>query len=397
MALHLSLYSFSTGLSLSPNAGFLPDRTTSVAKAITSTITTTTSSVYGGGGQGLRRRGFHSPPSCRELNHDLSRPPSPDPLCASGFCSCGRRHFIEAIGTSFFASPPSSASTSLFAIPPSSDSTPPPDPTAMLNSIHPPRPDWYEEFYASVLDKCTKPYEAEIAGYKSQLFNNLRGKAETVLEIGIGTGPNIKYYASDGGVHIFGIDPNRKMEKYALKAAVDAGLQPTNFKFIQAKEEKMENGTPGGTPIIRYLLFQNFGRKKKRIICNKLKQLSCEMTIMVAEALPLSDASVDAVVGSLVLCSVKDVDMALKEVRRVLKPGGLFIFVEHVAAKDGTILRFVQGILTPLQQMVSDGCHLTRKTGKHILEAGFSNVDINTAFLSSATLVNPHIYGIACK
>ncbi|XP_052174103.1 uncharacterized protein LOC127789274 isoform X2 [Diospyros lotus] len=351
MALHLSLYSFSTGLSLSPNAGFLPDRTTSVAKAITSTITTTTSSVYGGGGQGLRRRGFHSPPSCRELNHDLSRPPSPDPLCASGFCSCGRRHFIEAIGTSFFASPPSSASTSLFAIPPSSDSTPPPDPTAMLNSIHPPRPDWYEEFYASVLDKCTKPYEAEIAGYKSQLFNNLRGKAETVLEIGIGTGPNIKYYASDGGVHIFGIDPNRKMEKYALKAAVDAGLQPTNFKFIQA----------------------------------------------VAEALPLSDASVDAVVGSLVLCSVKDVDMALKEVRRVLKPGGLFIFVEHVAAKDGTILRFVQGILTPLQQMVSDGCHLTRKTGKHILEAGFSNVDINTAFLSSATLVNPHIYGIACK
>ncbi|XP_059648825.1 uncharacterized protein LOC132294840 isoform X2 [Cornus florida] len=221
----------------------------------------------------------------------------------------------------------------------------------MLKRVHPPRPDWYEEFYASVLDSSMKSYEKEIAGYKSQLFSNLRGKAQNVLEIGIGTGPNLRYYAADAGVNVFGIDPNRKMEKYARAAALAAGLPPTNFEFKLA----------------------------------------------VAEALPLSDASVDAVVGTLVLCSVADVNMTLKEVRRVLRPGGLYIFVEHVAAKDGTILKFFQGVLDPIQQTVADGCHLTRKTGKSISEAGFSRVDINMAFLSSASLINPHVYGIAFK
>ncbi|XP_057509587.1 uncharacterized protein LOC130792147 isoform X1 [Actinidia eriantha] len=221
----------------------------------------------------------------------------------------------------------------------------------MLNSIHPPRPDWYEEFYAYALDTCMKSYEAEIAVYKSQLFASLKGKAKTVLEVGIGTGPNLKYYGGDNGVSVFAIDPNRKMEKFARAAALNAGLPPANFKFIQA----------------------------------------------VAEALPLSDASVDAVVGTLVLCSVKDVNMTLKEVMRVLKPGGLYVFVEHVAAEDGTILRCVQGVLDPLQQTIVDGCHLTRKTGKNISEAGFSDVDINTAFLSNAFFVNPHVYGIGCK
>lgn len=197
-----------------------------------------------------------------------------------------------------------------------------------------------------------KPYEAQVASYKSQIFANMRGKAETVLEIGIGTGPNLKYYAGDNsGVRVFGMDPNRKMEKYAQAAALNAGLPPADFKFIHA----------------------------------------------VAESLPLPNASVDAVVGTLVLCSVKDVNMALKEVMRVLKPGGLYLFVEHVAGKDGTLIRFVQGVLDPLQQTVSDGCHLTRTTGKYISEAGFSDVDLNMVFVSNAYYLSPHAYGIACK
>ncbi len=74
----------------------------------------------------------------------------------------------------------------------------------------------------------------KIAGYKSQLFSNLKGKAQKVLEIGIGTGPNLKYYAGEADVQVFGMDPNRKMEKYAQAAAVDAGLPLSNFEFIQA-------------------------------------------------------------------------------------------------------------------------------------------------------------------
>ncbi|KAL3032833.1 hypothetical protein AAZX31_02G103900 [Glycine max] len=187
--------------------------------------------------------------------------------------------------------------------------------------------------------------------YKSQIFGNLKGKGLRILEIGIGTGPNLSYYASGSGVEVVGIDPNPKMEKYARSSAASAGLPTSNFEFIQA----------------------------------------------VGEAIPLSDASVDAVVGTLVLCSVKDVDMTLKEVRRVLRPGGLYVFVEHVAAKDGTFLKFMQRVLDPLQQTLADGCHLSRETGNDISRAGFSSVELNTAFLSSATFINPHAYGIAYK
>ncbi|KAK3042395.1 hypothetical protein RJ639_002441 [Escallonia herrerae] len=190
-----------------------------------------------------------------------------------------------------------------------------------------------------------------IAGYKLRLFDNLRGKANKILEIGIGTGPNLKYYTGDTNVNVTGIDPNRKMEKYAQAAGLAAGLPLTNFNFIQA----------------------------------------------VAEALPLSDASVDAVVGTLVLCSVEDVDMTLQDVKRVLKPGGVYVSVEHVAAKDGSGPRSVQGVLDPLQQTIADGCHLTRETGKTISAAGFTRVDINTANLSSASPIFPHVYGIASR
>lgn len=169
------------------------------------------------------------------------------------------------------------------------------------------------------------------------------------MEIGIGTGPNLRFYAGDTDVQVFGVDPNKKMEKYARAAAVAAGLPVENFNFINA----------------------------------------------VAEAIPLADSSVDAIVGTLVLCSVKDVERALKEVKRVLKPGGVYVFVEHVAAKDGTTLRFVQRVLDPLQQTLADGCHLSRETGKDISAAGFSNVELSTTFLSNAIFINPHIYGVA--
>ncbi|XP_060964032.1 uncharacterized protein LOC133033340 [Cannabis sativa] len=256
-------------------------------------------------------------------------------LLTGSSCACGRRVFINAAATSLL--PICSAKASHY--------------TDTLKKIHPPRPDWYEEFYASVLDTSMKSYEAEIAGYKSELFANLRGKAERVVEIGIGTGPNLRYYGGDKGVQVFGVDPNKKMEKYAKSSAIAAGLPVQNFKFIQA----------------------------------------------VGEALPLADASADAVVGTLVLCSVGDVNLTLKEVKRVLKPGGLYLFVEHVAAKEGSSLRFIQSILNPLQQTVADGCHLTRETGKHISEAGFSNLKLSLTFLSNASLINPHIYGIAYK
>ncbi|KAG0534148.1 hypothetical protein BDA96_04G254300 [Sorghum bicolor] len=256
-------------------------------------------------------------------------------------CRCGRRHVIGA----------SSAAALLPFLAPPSPAAPPIDPDVMLQRVHPSRPDWYEEFYASAMDQGMKSYEAEIAGYKANLFSQLSPAGKNILELGVGTGPNFKYYASEDGVNVIGVDPNKHMENYARTAAVSAGLPSSSFTFRRG----------------------------------------------VAEALPAEDNSMDAVIGTLVLCSVDNIDMALREIKRVLKPDGLYVFIEHVAAPDGTLLQFVQGALDPLQQFVADGCHLTRKTGQSIRDVGFSSLSLDSVRLSNAYIISPHVYGVACK
>ncbi|WP_353813454.1 class I SAM-dependent methyltransferase [Agromyces sp. SYSU T00266] len=91
----------------------------------------------------------------------------------------------------------------------------------------------------------------------------------------------------------------------------------------------------------------------------------------VAERIPLPDASVDAVVGTYVLCSVTDQAAALAEVRRVLRPGGTVVFVDHVVAPPGTLKRGIQRAVTPLSTRFCHGCHWDRDTGAALAEAGF--------------------------
>lgn len=95
-----------------------------------------------------------------------------------------------------------------------------------------------------------------------------------------------------------------------------------------------------------------------------------------AESIPLPDHSVDAVVGTYVLCSVGDPAGALAEVRRVLVPGGRVIFVDHVVAPPGTLKRAVQRVATPISKRVCHGCHWDRDTERALLDAGFVGGDI---------------------
>ncbi|WP_394550697.1 class I SAM-dependent methyltransferase [Agromyces sp. MMS24-JH15] len=92
----------------------------------------------------------------------------------------------------------------------------------------------------------------------------------------------------------------------------------------------------------------------------------------VAEAIPLPDASVDAVLGTYVLCSVGDPAAALAEVRRVLVPGGRVVFVDHVVAPPGTLKRAVQRVATPISRRVCHGCHWDRDTETALTAAGFA-------------------------
>lgn len=185
-------------------------------------------------------------------------------------------------------------------------------------------------------------YEKLVEARKRRLLGGLEG---TVVEIGPGTGPNLRYFGD--GVRWIGIEPNPYMEPYL-------------------REEARRRSRP--VQVIR-------GR---------------------AEALCFPDASVDAVVSTLVLCSVDGLDRALSEIRRILKPDGRFVFVEHVGAPPRSWLRRLQGWIRPAWRRLGDGCRPDRDTGRRIRTAGFRRLELES-FRLPLPVVSPHVAGTAWK
>ena len=115
-----------------------------------------------------------------------------------------------------------------------------------------------------------------------------------------------------------------------------------------------------------------------------------------ATALPVADAAFDVVVTASALHYVRDPGAALAEARRVLRPGGRFVFVEHVAAEPGSVLRPVQRALRAPWGVVADGCRPDRDTEALIRAACFADVAVER-FRLPLGLVAPHIAGVATK
>jgi len=116
------------------------------------------------------------------------------------------------------------------------------------------------------------------------------------------------------------------------------------------------------------------------------------------DKLPFQDRSFDAVVCSLVLCSVRDQKAALAEIARVLRPGGKLVFLEHVAA-DGKPDRLKwQGRIEPVWKHLMGNCHLTRRTEAAIAAAGLQIERIERESIRKALpIVRPSIRGVARK
>ncbi len=205
-------------------------------------------------------------------------------------------------------------------------------------------PSCYKQFFAWGLENLSAEYEQAIAERKQNLLGNLQGH---ILEIGPGTGANLPYYPT--GIHWIGVEPNPFMHDYLREKAEALGL---NIELHQ------------GT----------------------------------AEQLPVDDNQMDAVVSTLVLCSVPDLAGTLAEIVRVLKPGGQFMFIEHVAAGEGTWLRQVQRGIRPVWKVLGDGCHPDRETWKALEAAGFAQVDYeHFSGPVPIPVVKPHIIGVATK
>lgn len=115
-----------------------------------------------------------------------------------------------------------------------------------------------------------------------------------------------------------------------------------------------------------------------------------------AERLPLADGSVDTALAALVLCSVGDPDRAAAELRRVLRPGGRLLVLEHVRAADGSRLSRLQDRTDRTWGRVSGGCHLNRRTREVLERAGFDTSGVRDRHMAKAMpLADPGLQGHA--
>lgn len=113
-----------------------------------------------------------------------------------------------------------------------------------------------------------------------------------------------------------------------------------------------------------------------------------------AEAIPLEDGSIDAVVTTWTLCTIPDVQSALAEVRRVLKPDGQLLLVEHGLAPEAQVRNW-QHRLTPAWKRIAGGCHLDRPIDQLVKDAGFRIVRMETGYLQGPKPMTFMYEGIA--
>jgi len=117
-----------------------------------------------------------------------------------------------------------------------------------------------------------------------------------------------------------------------------------------------------------------------------------------AEQVDLPDGSVDAVVSSLVLCTVDDPAAVVAEVRRILRPRGRFVLLEHVAARPGSAVGRVQEAVFRPWRWVFEGCHTNRDTVRTVRQAGFASVELRDIGMATPILpIRTQIAGTAIR
>ncbi len=180
----------------------------------------------------------------------------------------------------------------------------------------------------------------DISAERERIIPLARGM---VLEIGMGPGLNLRFYNPLEVTKVIGVDPSDD--------------------------------------------FLHLGEARQRS-----SRVPVEIVRAPAEALPLGDDTIDTAVITYTLCSVEDPEQALKEVRRVLKPGGRVLFLEHGLSPEEDVARW-QRRLNPIWRSLAVGCNLTRPVAELLRRAGFSIQDMEEYYLGGA----PRVLGFHCR
>jgi ubiquinone/menaquinone biosynthesis C-methylase UbiE len=182
-----------------------------------------------------------------------------------------------------------------------------------------------------------------LAKYRQEILADVKGE---VLEIGFGTGLNLSYYPE----HLHKI------------VTVDAN------------------------PAVHALA-------EKRI---QASSITVDHRVLNGENLPMADGSFDCAVSTWTLCSITNVEQALKEIYRVLKPGGKYFFIEHGLSNEPKV-QVWQNRLTPLQKIIAGGCHLNRNI-RQLVENQFETVNLEEFYIEEEAKIIGYSYkGVATK
>jgi ubiquinone/menaquinone biosynthesis C-methylase UbiE len=175
----------------------------------------------------------------------------------------------------------------------------------------------------------------------------LKSAVGEVFEIGMGTGLNLPHYP-EGVSKIVTVDPNPGMSRYLEKRSAETVI-----------------------PL--------------------------ESHVMSGENLPFEDNRFDCAVSTWTLCSIADLEAAIREIYRILKPGGRFLFLEHGLSPDARVARW-QNRLNGLQKLFADGCHLNRDMRSFIMAQPFEIAEIDNFYIEKTPRPYAYMYrGVAIK
>ncbi|NXH09932.1 MET7A protein, partial [Bucco capensis] len=214
---------------------------------------------------------------------------------------------------------------------------------------------FYKKLFPHVMAKVAPLYNQKVYQQKRELFSSLRHFAGPsghlrLLEIGTGTGTNFQFYPA--GCRLTCTDPNPNFKQFLLKNLLEN-------PHLQLEDSVVASG-------------EDLGQ--------------------------IPAGSMDVVVCTLVLCSVSSVSQVLSEVQRVLRVGGAFFFLEHVAAEHCTWTYFWQQVCMPAWKYFGDGCSLCRETEKELEKINFSELHLKHIQVRPSWIpTSPHIIGYAVK